>query len=80
MALNPSIGYSVSPEVTKYGTSIVSKFVLSPTWTFKLVSPKNGVYVMLPHCTLKPSPFSNISFNGLPLVQDNFLLNRICLQ
>ena len=31
MASNPSIGYSISPEVTRYGTSNVAEFVSSPT-------------------------------------------------
>ena len=31
MALNPSIGYSISPEVTRYDTFNVPEFVSSPT-------------------------------------------------
>ena len=63
MALNSSIGYSVSPEVTRYGTFGVVEFVSSLTWTFKLVHPRNGICVPLTHCTLKLSSFSNIFFN-----------------
>ena len=31
MALNPSIGYSIYTEVTRYGTFNVAEFVSSPT-------------------------------------------------
>ena len=31
MALNPGVGYSVSQEVIRYGTSNVAKFVSFPT-------------------------------------------------
>ena len=60
MALNPSSGYSISPEVTRYGTAKVAEFVSCPTWTFKRVYRKNGICVLLPHYALKLSPFSNV--------------------
>ena len=48
MALNPSIGYYVSPEVSRYGTSNVAEVLSSPAGTYKLVHPKNGI------CTFTP--------------------------
>ena len=77
MALNPSIGYSIYTEVTRYGTFNVAEFVSSPTWTFKLVHPKYGICVLLP--TLLWS--YNHSLTSLSMVlrlfQGNFLSNRI---
>ena len=77
MALNPSIGYSIYIEVTRYGTFNVAEFVSSPTGTFKLVHPKYGICVLLP--TLLWS--YNHSLTSLSMVsrllQGNFSLNRI---
>lgn len=80
MALDLSIGYSIFPKVTRYRISNVAEFVSFPTWIFTLVHPRNGIYVLLLHCSLKLYHYLiSLSMVSL-LVQDNSSLNSIFLQ
>ena len=78
MAFNPGIGYSVSQEVIRYGTSNVAKFVSFPTGTFQLVHPVNGTVYCYPTVLWSHHSFISPSMVSL-LVQDNSSLNKIYL-